>query len=226
MLNSLKNNVNALSNLQKAGLAAILVAVYGGVLALTITSSRPTYGVLYSKLSLEDASAIKTRLQERNISFKLESDRRGETIQIPADQVAGTRLDLARMDLPKGNADVGNEIFDKTTCDITEPVQKINTRRAIEGELSRTIKSLTGVKDARVHIAMPVKAVASKQAEDGKAAVTIHMLKGYQLNVKQVIGIKYIVASSVERLTPKKVIILDSKGNILNTPHKDPSLAY
>ncbi|WP_309723431.1 flagellar basal-body MS-ring/collar protein FliF [Armatimonas sp.] len=218
MLNSLKNNWSALSNLQKAGLAAILVAVFGGILALAITSSRPTYGVLYSKLSMEDASAIKTKLQERNISFKLESDRRGEIIQIPADQVTGTRLDLAGMDLPKGHADIGDGIFDQNKFGMTDAVQKINKRRANEGELNRTIKSLEGVDDAIVHIAMPDKTAFSEPTDDVKASVTIHMLEGYQLSAKQVTGIVKLIASSVERLTPDKVTVLDSKGNSLNSP--------
>jgi flagellar M-ring protein FliF len=226
MLNSLKNNFSSLSNLHKAGLGATLAAFYVGILTLAVTSSNPTYGVLYSKLSMQDASAIKAKLQERNIRFRLISDHKGETIEIPANQVTEIRLDLAAQDLPKQHADVGDEIFDKTNGCMTEAVQKINKQRATEGKLSRTIKCLEGVDDASVQIAMPVKPIDSKPAEDAKASVVIHMQKGYKLNAKQVIGIKYLVASSVERLTPKKVIILDSRGNILNTPRKDLSLAY
>ncbi|MCX6365906.1 MAG: flagellar basal-body MS-ring/collar protein FliF [Armatimonadetes bacterium] len=217
MLNSLKNNWSALSNLQKAGLGAILIAVFGGILALAVTSSRPNYGLLYSKLSMSDASAIKTKLQERNISFKLESGRKGETIYVPADQVTEVRLDLAAQDLPKQHGDLGNELFDKTNFGMTDAVQKINKRRATEGELNRTIKSLEGVDDASVQIAMPDKPVFSETAEDVKASVTIHMQEGYQLSAKQVTGIAHLVASSVERLTPEKVTVLDSRGNSLNS---------
>jgi flagellar M-ring protein FliF len=226
MLNSLKNNLSSLSNLHKVGLGATLIAFYVGILTLAVMSSNPTFEVLYSKLSQGDASAIKIKLQERKIRFRLISDRKGETIEIPANQVAEIRLDLANQNLPKQHVDFGNEIFDNVNGCMTEAVQKINRQRATEDELSRTIKCLTGIKDSRVHIAMPVKRVDSKPAEDGKASVIVHMLKGYKLSAKQIISIKYIVASSVERLTPKKVIILDSKGNILNTPRKDTSLAY
>ena len=213
MLNSLRNNWNALSNLQKAGLVAILVAVFGGILALAITSSRPSYKVLYTKLNLEDASAIKEKLQGLSVNFKIENG--GETIQVPSDQVDDLRLSLASENLPK-HGKPGWELMDKTSIGATTKQQSILERRAIEGELTRTIKSLDGVEEAQITLALPEKPLFSETTDDVKASVTLHLKDGYRLSEKQVAGIVHLVSSSVERLRPENVTVHDSKGALLS----------
>lgn len=213
MLNSLRNNWNALATLQKAGLVGILLAVFGGILALGITSSRPTFGILYSKLPNADAGAITKKLQAQNINFKVTND--GE-IQVPADQVHEIRMNLAADNLPQGHGEIGNEIFDKTTFGMTVEMQRINKQRANEGELVRSIQSLEGVEEARVHLALPEKPIFSETSEDVKAGVILHLREGHRLNEKQVMGITRLMSSAVERLKPENVTITDSKGNQLN----------
>ena len=182
MLNSLRNNWNALAIPQKAGLVAILVAVFGGILALGITSSRPSYGVLYSKLTMADAGAITNKLKGMNVNYKVVND--GE-IEVPAEQVHELRLSLAADGLPQQHGEIGMEIFDKVTLGSTEAVQQINKGRGLEGELVRTIKSIEGVEDARVHLALPAKSAFSEPSEDVKASVKLTLQEGYHLSPKQ-----------------------------------------
>ena len=221
MLNSLRTSWNSFSSLQKAGMAAISVAVFGGILALAITSSRPTYGVLFSKLTPQDAGAIKKKLQGQNISFKIEND--GE-ILVPSDQVHEIRMDLASENLPANHGELGYELLDKPSLGMTESSQRMNQKRSLEGELTRTIKSQDGIEDARVHIALPDKPLFSETAEDVKASVTLRLKEGYRLSEKQVDGIVHLVSSSVERLKPENVAVVDSKNNQLNAKGEGDSI--
>ncbi len=215
MLNSLRNNWNALAIPQKAGLVAILVAVFGGILALGITSSRPTYGVLYSKLTMADAGAITNKLKGMNVNYKVIND--GE-IEVPAEQVHELRLSLAADGLPQQHGDLpGNEMLDKVTLGATQESQTTNNRRALEGELIRTIKSNEGIEDARVHLAMPAKSAFAEASEDVKASVKLTLREGYRLSPKQVEGLVHLVSTAVERLKPENITITDSKSNQLNS---------
>jgi len=205
-----------------AALAIIVISVAGTLLLLTWVQ-KIDYQVLYSNLSDDDAGKIVQELQTRKIPYKADS---GGTILVASDRVYDVRLQLAAQGLPQGGG-VGFEIFDNTNSATSEFVQKVNYRRALEGELSRTIRSLSGVQQCRVHLAVPDKSlfVFQQDKKDASAAVFLSLQKGRKLNGGEVDGIIHLVASSVEGLSPENITVVDNKGEVLQKPNDDSMLS-
>jgi flagellar M-ring protein FliF len=173
------------------------------------------YKVLYSDLDLEEAGAITEELQKANYPYKLENG--GKTITVPVKQLYEIRIALAREGLPKSHG-LGYEIFDKTNFGMTDFVQKINARRALEGELQRTIEGLEEVKQARVHIVIPEPTIFLDQQKDAKASVVVQCKPGRQIGKDEIRGISFLVSSSVDGLKPENVSIVDYEGKLLSSP--------
>lgn len=193
-----------------AGLAGLFVLMA----ALTLTmSGKSTYAVAYSGLSPDDAAAIVARLSEQAIPYEVGA---GESvIKVPADRVHEVRLDMAGAGLPAGGA-VGFELFDSTNLGMTDFTQQLNYRRALEGELARTIASLDAVEQARVHIVIPQPTIYSELEKPPTASVLLK-LKGVQrLSEANILGIAHLVSTGVEGLLPENITIVDTKGNVLN----------
>jgi len=132
------------------GMAAAVVI--GGMVALVFWSHRPQMQLLYGRLSDKDVSEITGLLQEQSVKYEMGSG--GTAIYVPSDQVHKLRMDLASKGVPAGDG-VGFEIFDRTNFGISDFVQRTNYTRALQGELSRTISQLHGVRSARVMIVLP-----------------------------------------------------------------------
>ena len=137
---------------RKLAIAVLTVLVLGGFTAMFIWANKVTYKPVYAGLSQEDASQVVARLKEDKIPYRYEGN--GSIILVPENQVYDVRLTLAKDGIPKGSG-VGYEIFDQTDFGTTEFVQKINRKRALQGELARTIRAFDEVKDARVMIVLP-----------------------------------------------------------------------
>jgi flagellar M-ring protein FliF len=176
------------------------------------------YKVLYSDLELEEAGAVTEQLQKSNTPYKLENG--GRTITVPGKQLYEARIALAREGLPKSHG-LGYELFDKTNFGMTDFVQKINAKRAIEGELQRTIEGLEEVKSARVHIVVPEPTIFLDQQKDAKASIVLQCKSGRQLSKDQIRGVSYLVSSSVEGLKPQNVSIVDYEGKLLSSPFNE-----
>lgn len=203
--------------------------VVGGVLGLSILmftmlivfANRTEYRPLFARLSSEDAGEIVKKLKEQKIPYRIESD--GSAIMVPADKVYELRLSLASEGLPQGGG-VGFEIFDRKNFGMTEFVQKLNYQRALQGELSRTISQLTGVEQARVHLAIPEKSLFKDEEKKPSASVVLKMKTAAPLRDSEVQGIVHLVASSVEGMDPDSVSVLDSRGKVLSrTGGSDPT---
>jgi flagellar M-ring protein FliF len=173
------------------------------------------YKVLYSDLELEEAGAMTEQLQKSNYQYKLENG--GRTITVPVKQLYEIRIALAREGLPKSHG-LGYEIFDKTNFGMTDFVQKMNARRALEGELQRTIEGLEEVKQARVHIVVPEPTIFLEAQKDAKASVVVQCKPGRQIGKDQIRGISFLVSSSVDGLKPENVSIVDYEGKLLTSP--------
>lgn len=197
-----------------AGVAATIAVVIG----VMLWANQPVYRLLYSNLSPEDAGTIAEKLKESKVPYEV---RDGGSIMVPEDKVHELRLVLAGQGLPSGGG-VGFEIFDKTTIGMTDFVQKLNYRRALQGELARTISQLSEVELARVHLAVPEKALFSEKKEQASASVVLKLRAGRALSQNQIQGIVHLVASSVEGLNPLNVTIVDTHGNVLSRPSGDP----
>lgn len=168
--------------------------------------------LLYSDLSAKDAAAVTEGLTTANVDFKLSPD--GSSIFVPRSKVAEARMQLASEGLP-GQGSIGYEIFDKQSAlGATTFVQNVNKLRALEGELARSIDSLDTVRNARVHLVLPEKALFQTNAEPPKASIVVGLERG-SLSERQVNAIRNLVGSSVEGLTTENISILDGRGELL-----------
>ena len=137
-----------LSQGQKVAALVLATVTIGSILAMSFWIKTPDLQLLYANLSEQDASAIVDNLKSQKIPYELSNQ--GKTIRVPANQVHEVRLKMASEGLPEGS-EVGLEIFDKTSLGMTDFIQKLNFQRALQGELSRTIRTLDAVDHARVH---------------------------------------------------------------------------
>ncbi|HTF99353.1 MAG TPA: flagellar basal-body MS-ring/collar protein FliF [Nitrospirota bacterium] len=194
------------------------LVITAGILLITWLQ-KADQQLLYANLSEEDAGAIIQKLNEQKIPYTTS----GGGITVPADKVYEVRIQLASQGLPAG-AGVGFELFDKTSFTMSDFVQKLNYRRALQGELSRTIRSLGAVEQCRVHLVVPEKSLFMQKEEKPKASVLLKLHAGRRLSQNQVQGIVHLVASSVEGLDPNDVSVVNSSGEML-TAAVDENLA-
>lgn len=200
------------------------ILAFGAVIALTISavilvlswSQKADLQPLFTNLSEEDAGQIIQKLNELRVPYSATSG----SILVPADRVYELRLSLASQGLPQGGG-VGFELFDKTSFTMTDFVQKLNYRRALQGELARTIMGLAEVEKCRVHLAIPEKSLFVQREERPKASVLVKLRAGRRLSQGQVQGIVHLVSSSVEGLDPADVSVVDSRGEMLTSPHEE-----
>jgi flagellar M-ring protein FliF len=183
--------------------------------------NEPDYQALYTNLAQEDASKVVEYLNTQKIPYKIEDN--GQTIRVPKDKVYETRLELAGKGIPNSGI-VGYEIFDKTTMGMSEFMQKLNYKRALEGELSRTINQQNGIEAARVHIVFPAKSVFKEEQKEPTASVVLKINPSFELTQSNVLAISHLIASSVEGLTPSHVTIVDTKGRLLSKEFDDNQL--
>lgn len=191
--------------------------ITGGILIFAIAITmflviKPKPQLLYSELNQSDAAAISAYLQKSKVNFEISPD--GSTIGVRNTSVSKLRLELASKGLPKGGG-VGFEIFDKTNLTVTDFSQKLNYRRALEGELGRTISSLESIKTARVHLALAPKSIFNDNQTESTASVLVNTEVGMNLNKDQIKGIQHLVASAITNLKPENVQVSDIMGKSL-----------
>lgn len=198
---------------QKFSVLALAAAGFASLFAMSLWVQAPDYQLLYSKLAPSDAAKIVERLKSEKIPYELSQG--GQTIRVPANEMHEIRLKLAGEGLPEGG-EVGMEIFEDTSLGMTEFMQKLNYQRAIQGELSRTIKTLDAVEQARVHLVIPKDTLFLKEKPRGKASVTIKIKPGKTISRDQVQGVVHLIAASVEGIEAQDVVVVDLKGNLLS----------
>lgn len=193
---------------------AVMTSVFLVSLLLLINWTRRTdYLLLYSNLTVEDAAVVVDKLKEKNIPYRLKGG--GTTILIPESQIHEIRLQLAMEGIPRGGQ-VGFEIFDNTNLiGMTRFMEKINYQRALQGELARSIQSLSEITQARVHLAIPESSPFMGEEKVPTASVVLRLRPGAKLLRNQTSGIAYLVASAVEDLNPQNIAIIDEAGNML-----------
>ncbi|MDW8066161.1 MAG: flagellar basal-body MS-ring/collar protein FliF [Aquificaceae bacterium] len=212
ILERLKDKFNSLSLTQRLLLIGLPILVLGVVITIATLATRPNYTLLYSGLSQEDMSAIMAELDKEGVNYKIGQD--GRSILVPEQQVRDIRLKLASKGIPSKGI-VGYEVFDKTGIGVSDFQNQVNFKRAVEGELARTIMRMSGVEDARVNIGMPQKSIFLREEEEPTASVFLKLKPGSELTPEQVKAIRNLVASSVPRLKPKNVVVVDDKGRDL-----------
>ena len=200
----------------------ILLALAGsvaGLVAVTLWTQQPDMQVLFGNLAVDDASGIIDKLKDAKVPY--ETTNGGTTILVPSAQVHDLRLEMAGQGLPHGGG-VGYEIFDRTTMGMSDFVQKLNYRRALQGELARTITQMPEVERARVHLAIPERRLFSTEQDRARASVVVSLRASQTLSKAQVQGVVHLVSSSVEGLQARDVTVVDGHGNLLsNTSHDE-----
>jgi flagellar M-ring protein FliF len=182
--------------------------VYSGYLIF----DRVNYGPLYTNLSPGDGAAVVKELEAEKIPYAISGG--GSVIEVPRGVIYKTRLKLAGKGVPAGGG-VGFEIFEKTPFGVSEFTQQVNYLRALQGELSRTINSISAVQTSRVHLALPSRSSFLGPEEKPSASVVVDLRPGYHLTPDQVQGIVNLVASSVPKLSAERVTVIDSSGRPL-----------
>jgi flagellar M-ring protein FliF len=209
----------ALSALRGLGATRLLVLCATGLALLAffaylvVRAIEPPYTLLYGGLELDDSAQIVSRLEAMGVPYRLQAD--GSAILVPADQALRLRMTLAEDNLPRGGT-VGNEIFDQTSAlGTTNFLANVNLRRALEGELARTISSLADVQSARVHLVLPRHELFQRDQIEASASITLRMRGGRRLSHRQVLAVQHLVAAAVPGLVPERIAVVDDQGTLL-----------
>ena len=194
-------------------MAAVLAGA--GLYALVQWRQEADFRPLYTGLAPEDAGGIVQKLKESAVEYRLGEG--GTSVLAPSARIAELRISMAAAGLPKSGR-IGFELFDKANLGATDFTEHVNYRRALEGELERSVMSLAEVEQARVHLTFSKESVFVEQQEPAKASVLVRLRPGSHLAPQNVLAIDHLVASAVEGLSPDAVSVLDMNGNLLGRP--------
>lgn len=203
---------------KKVGLMLAAAASIALIAGAWMWSQTPDYRVLYSNVSDQDGGAIIGALQQMGIPYKISEG--GSAILIPGGQVHEVRLRLASQGLPKGGLP-GFEILENQKFGSSQFLEQVNYQRALEGELSRSIQSLSAVESARVHLAIAKPSVFTRERQQPSVSVLLNLHPGRVLATEQVSAIVHLVSSSIPNLPVKNVTVVDQHGNLLSAPKND-----
>lgn len=222
-LQALTGILGKLNPKQKILLGVGIVATVALFAVLMTILNEPTYSTLYSGLSQEDAGKVVEHLNSQKVLFKLDDN--GQTIKVQREKVAELRLTIAGKGLINSGV-VGYEVFDKTTMGMSEFMQNFNLKRALEGEIARTIQLQEGVLFANVKIVMPKRTIFREEENQPTAAVTLKFKGNSSPTKENVQAIVNLLCGSVEGLQPSKVSVMDTKGRILSSDAEEGPMAF
>src|ERR1700681_1454321 len=217
-MDQIKKLLSSLTAGQAFSIVLCAIAVGGGVVWFSRWQQESGMRPLYTALSPEDASAMVQKLREGGVVYKVGEN--GTRLLVPEARVAELRLEMAGLGLPKTGR-IGFEIFDKTNFGITDFAEHVNYRRAVEGELERSIMAIAEVQQARVHVTLPKESVFTDAREPAKASVLVGLRAGSRLSQQNVVAITNLVSSAVEGLSPESISVVDMHGNLLSRPRRD-----
>ncbi len=197
------------------------------VIAVIVVAGGLTYGMrwnkerdlrpLFTNLAAEDSGAIMEKLKAANVEYKVADN---GSILVPSSRVAELRLEMASAGLPRTGR-LGFELFDKTNLGTTDFAEQVNYRRAIEGELERSVMALAEVERGRVHVTFAKDSVFLDSRQPAKASVLLKLKPGARLTPQNVMAIQHLTASAVEGLSPDSVSIVNMDGTLLSKPRRD-----
>ena len=197
-------------------LGAVALAMLGFFAFLILRAVEQPYTLLFGGMELADSRQLVERLDAMGVPYRLSPD--GGAVMVPADQALRLRMSLAEDGLPTGGT-VGDELFDKASgLTTTDFLSDVSLRRALEGELARTIAHLEPVRSARVHLVQPKRELFRRDAVRASASIVLSLARGAELDKRQIAGIRHLVAGAVPGLDIAAVSILDDRGNLLARP--------
>jgi len=198
-------------------MGALALGMLGFFIFLATRLGSPSMILLYGNLDKGDSSSMISQLENMGVPYELKQN--GAQILVPSDKALKLRLSMAGQGIPSGGS-VGYELFDEqSSIGSTNFVQNVNLVRALEGELGRTIMSLSTVRSARVHLVLPKRQLFSREKQRPTASITVKT--SGVLSKQQVAAIQHLVAAAVPSLEPNFVSVIDSKGNLLARGFED-----
>lgn len=213
-IDNLKARLGHLSFNQRIVLGTVAVASIISISVFSLWLQKDESAVLFTNLSPEDASTALAELAKQDVKAELSNG--GTTILVPENTVYRLRVDLAAKGIPSSGI-VGFEIFDGKQYGLTEFLQNVNFKRALEGELTKSIESLRGIQSARVHLVLPKPSIFKKLASPATASVVLNLGRSVNLAEYQIGGIQSLVAGSVENLERENVSVIDQTGKVLSS---------
>jgi flagellar M-ring protein FliF len=221
-MNQLQRIWNSLSLAQRISLVVAPILVCAASWALVRWRHESDFRTLYSGLAAEDAAGVTQKLREAAIEYRL--DETGTAVLVPSAKLAEGRLALAGAGLPHTGR-IGFELFDRVNLGASDFTENVNYHRALEGELERTVATLSEVDQARIHITFAKESLFLDARQPSKATVVLRLKRSPQISVANVNAIANLVASAVDGLAPESVTIVDSGGRLLNRPQSTDSEA-
>ncbi len=212
-MNNLLQTLRNLGPVRLAAIGGVGLLLIGFFIYLTTRLSTQEMELLYGELQQSEAAAIAKKLEEDKVPFTV--DKTGTKIMVPSEQVGPVRMRMAAAGLPSGGS-VGYELFDKGEgFGATSFMQNINHLRALEGEMARTVQTLNGVQQARIHLVLPKRELFARQQNPATASVFLKLRPGAQLTRENIQAIQHLIAASVPNLDPGHISIVDDKGKLL-----------
>lgn len=217
-LDNLKQFVGRLTLGQQVALTTVILGGIALLIGIAYWAGRPDYALLFGNLEPTDASRIVESLEAQNVTYEIRE--RGTAVYVPRQEVYELRLRLAGEGLVS-DGPAGYELFDEGTLGMTDFMQKLNFKRALEGELAKTISSIKQVELCRVHLVIPERSPFRDTQAQPSASVVLQLAGNASLTPQQIEGITELVSGAVEGLVPSGVTILDTRGNLLSNPEAD-----
>ncbi len=213
-MEQIKRLVSTLSLRQRWTILIAGILAAAGFYGLAHWQTENSFRSLYNSLAPEDAAVVVQKLKEDGTPYRLSSN--NSTISVPEDKVAEVRLEMAGAgECPRAAASASKSST-RPTLGMTDFAEHINYRRALEGELERSVMSISQVEQARVHISFPQESVFTEARQAAKASVLVKIKAGDALPDSAVPAITNLISSAVEGLAPESVSVLDMRGNLLN----------
>jgi flagellar M-ring protein FliF len=209
-----------LSTPKRLALVAITTAVLATVLLISYVGNHKNYAYLYTNLEPQDAAAIVEKLKTAQVPYRIDAD--GRAILVPEERIAPLRLELASVGLPHGGG-VGFELFDHSQLGATEFEQHVSLRRALEGELTRSILTIQGVQAARVHLVMPERRLFVAKESQPSASVVLKLANAATFGKRETAGIVHLVSAAVAGLHRDRVSVVSTDGVTLHRPNTGES---
>jgi len=209
-LGHLRTLAQGLTRRQQWTIAGGAAAAAGTLWVFVTLLGKADYKPLYSDLSPSEAQAIAGRLEAKRVPYEMSTD--GKSLRVPADQINKVRLEMASQGLPQSGR-LGFELFDKPNWAGSDFAERVNYQRALEGELERTIQTLSDVEAVRVHLVVPQESLFTERDRPAKASVLVK-LRGGRLGEESFQAITHLVSSAVDRMPPENVTVVDVNGHV------------
>ena len=217
-MDALLQAIRNMGPMRLAVMGGVVLSMVGFFIYITSRLATPNMELLYADLDQKDSGKIVQTLESMNIPYELAG---GGSIKIPGGDISRVRLLLAGQGIPGGGT-IGYEIFDDAeSLGTTNFMQNVNLVRALEGELARTIQSISSISSARVHLVLPKRELFSRERQEPTASIILNMSGGKRLEKGQILAVQHLVATAVPDLLPTRVSIVDNKGKLLAAGYED-----